>query len=406
MRLKSKQVQILLVLSCFIGIFSILTIYNKADQVNYFQLLLSKKNFPIISIVPSSKIKILNDYFSSSSFGKIIQYKHNINIMTHPYDIGFSVKLKKDIEKIMYNNSFLNVHDTNQGEKLFQPFMRPILDILHLNINDTNSSITHARADLEFYPKVFLGFNPNSDLSSKSFINFSDENKLLNYLQVQPENFIDSIIDSKIPSNGNTYQYLGGVISIQTGDNSNSHLLKQKNQIKIKNGKINYRRFFRINRLSDLDLKVSLPDFKIDMTHFKSTVAGYSKIITVDVLENYLNYDAALSELRFSFNLETFPSLTDGISNKKELGNNSLYIIGSNKFTKFKVKVKSLIWSFQQENFTSKSNIIIELINPQFNMNYGELKKNIRNQILLKHAPDIIRSLKLSRFHSSLEFKN
>lgn len=413
MVLKPRQLHILLFLLCCLGLAALSIILNKSIHLNYFENFNQQVKLPVSKLNQKVDLKILKDFFNPDTFGRLVEYKLETKSFADESNLEIVPILNKKIKDSL--SSTIMGHINEEISKEFNPFIIQKLISTHQEtLISVGTGQAKLQTDLYFIPQASKSFNFDSELSTNGLINHSKATDLFDFIHKKKSHYTQDIYQLKLPSNGNTFQFLGGVISIW----SESKDFFEKPDEKVKEdfkenfkGEVRYRRYFRVNRLVDLDFLVNHPDFKINVIHFKSEEFQQAPIITVDVIKNFdlTNIHPQLKKMDIHFG-EIIPSKffvkDQGLQileeEEKPILTGKLYIKGETPDTQYKAQLKTLSWSFNDEYFSNDSKTIIELIKPRYDSNYGLLKNGIRNKILLKNAPTLIKNFKLNRFHKLL----
>jgi hypothetical protein len=400
MIIKPKQLHVIFFLFCCLGFSSFSCIFNNKNHDSFFTKNNPYQRFPAKAQPANKDLKLLKDFFKPNTFGSLIDYQ----LTTKTY-VGSSLTkqnetdlyFKNEIKKIISNTY---IDQLNKKDKKSPPIKESIVDLVinHLLTKSKDDILKEEsfQADLLFNPIVSKSFSFKKEMNTNQLINYSYKNNLQDFINSSAVSFEKNIYKALIPSNGSTYQYLGGVISVSTK--------KKEKNVK---GIVRYRRYFRVNRLADLDMTIESRLFNLDVVHFKSHQFQKLPIITVDVLKEFNSKNSTQELKHLNIYFDNVTSSMSHYSDEKEasIRTADLYFKGNTPFANYKANIHSLSWSFETESFSSNSKMTIELIKPRFDMNYGEIKNNIRNNILMKFAPDLINKLKLSRFHKNLGFE-
>lgn len=409
MAIKPKQLHAILLFLCCLGFLSLTYIFNEKDHEKFFTKYNSRQRFPARSQPVNRDIKLLKDFFKPNTFGSLIDYqlssKTYLNLKNGKDNSKMAQSFKDQIKSYISENYIRGLRqgikyqaDQKNNENNFEK--ENIIDHISNKLisfsKENKLKSGELKVDLVFNPIVSKTFSFRNEMNSNQLINYSDQNTLNSFIKSQSPKYIENIYQTKIPSNGNTYQYIGGVISVSV-----------QNSKKDLSGTIRLRRYFRINRLSDLDMTINSKLFDLEVVHFKSEIFQKLPIITVDVVKNFKKTIASqqLNYLNIYFDkiLSTAP-YSEEIENST-IKTGELFFKGKTPSTKYRANIHLLSWSFKNESFDNKSKMTIELIKPRFDMNYGEIKNNIKNNIMMKYAPNIIKEMKLSRFHKDLGFE-
>jgi hypothetical protein len=409
MAIKPKQLHLILLLLSCLGFFALTYIFNEKDHGKFFIKYNSRQRFPARSQPVNRDLKLLKDFFKPNTFGSLIDYQLSAKTyldLSNDKDNSKLAKNFKDQIKSYITENY--IQRLRQGIR-YQPnkkgnssYIEKENIIDHISNNLISFSKQHKlnsgelKVDLIFNPIVSKSFSFRNQMNSNQLINYSNQNTLSSFIKSKSPRYTKNIFQTKIPSNGNTYQYIGGVISISV-----------KNSKKDLSGTIRLRRYFRINRISDLDMTINSKLFDLEIVHFKSEFFQKLPIITVDIVKNFKKTIASqeLSYLNIYFDKILSTASYSQQEENSTIKTGELYFKGNTPATKYKANIHLLSWSFKNESFDNKSKMTIELIKPRFDMNYGEIKNNIRNNIIMKYAPNIIKEMKLSRFHKDLGFE-
>ena len=406
MAIKPKHLHIILLLLCCLGFSAFAFIFNKKNPDKFFTKYNSRQRFPARSQPVNRDLKILKDFFKPNTFGSLIDYRLSsqayLNLNNGKDNTKLEKLFKDQIKTYITQNYIQSLKEgiKHQHGRSIYLDKENIIDHIAENLisfsKEHNLKNGELKVDLVFNPIISKSFSFKNEMSSNQLINYSNQNTLSSFIKSKAPKYTNNIFNTKIPSNGNTYQYVGGVISVSV-KTSEKDLL----------GSIRLRRYFRVNRLSDLDMTVNSKLFNLNVVHFKSEVFQKLPIITVDVVKNFeKNIDSQkLNHLNIYFDkIVSSTPYSEEVENST-IKTGELFFKGDTPATKYKANIHSLAWSFKNESFTSQSKMTIELIKPRFDMNYGEIKNNIRNNIIMKFAPNIIKEMKLSRFHKDLGFE-
>jgi hypothetical protein len=399
MIIKPRQLHVILFLLCCLGFLALSFILNKSNHEKYFTKYNPNQRFPARIQPITRDLKLFKDFFKPNTFGSLIDYQLTTDSFALQSDNISEIFTQKI--KILTSETFIDqLRDSPDNAK--QPVSENIIDLFvrammnfSKNYQDESSGF---QLDLKFNPIISKEFSFQDEMNTNQLINYAYKNKLYDYIQTSPLPFIQNISQTNIPSNGNTYQYIGGVISLSTK-------VSEENML---TGKVRFRRYFRVNRLSDLDMKIESKLFNLNFIHFKSNVFQKLPIITVDIIKdiNFQNGSQKLKRMDIYFD----KIVSSELEENKQKGSQTiltgdLFFKGDTPSTSYKANIHLLSWSFESESFTEESKMTIELIKPRFDMNYGEIKNNIRNNILMKYAPNVIKNLRLARFHKNLGFE-
>ncbi len=407
MAFHAKQLRfILLTLGCF-ALAALFFIFKKSNHEQYFLKFNTKNRFPAEGKRVINDFRMLKDFFDANTFGGLVNYDLNIKVYSHKE--VFSRKFQDIlIEKVSNKTKIKQMAPQKYGDYLSEPFLNSFKEVY----KEYGLDGVPLQAHFEFKPTLAKGLSFHKEMSNNNIIDYSNKQQLGQFLNEKAPSLIESIDKNKLPSNGNTYQYIGGLITIKT---KGGHVFSQKKN-DLFDGSIHYKRFFRLNRPQDLNLFIENKDLNIHMVHFKSREFGMPPYITTDLIKkfNLKNNPAILQKLiinfgslaprNFFFDDERKSLLPENVRERKII-NSRLYLKGDTSKSSFKAEVHSLVWSFENESFTDESRITIKLIRPKGSIDYGTEKNHIRNQIIMKYAPDLIKGLRLLRFHENLGFR-
>ena len=402
MAIKPRELYIILFLLCCLGLASLSFIFNKSSHENYFSQHNSHQRFPAKAQPANRDLKLLKDFFKPNTFGSLIDYQLSTNIFfsndQKTENVQTSTQFAEQI-KVLISKGYINQLEIKHKHQ--KPIQENVIDLIVkklMSIAKKSQTTTGVlKAQLYFNPVISKSFSFKKEMSTNHLINYSDKNNLNEFIHNLNVSFEKNIFQTNIPSNGNTYQYIGGIISLSIKE------FKTENQ-KVE---VNFRRFFRINRLADLDMVIESRLFDLDVVHFKSHQFQKLPIITVDVIKEYnsKNNTQIIKDMNIYFNKIVGSGFQRITQKELSIPTADLYFKGNTPSSNYKANIHTLSWSFETESFSNQSKMTIELIKPRFDMNYGKIKNDIRNNILKKYAPNIIKHLRLARFHKNLGFE-
>ena len=366
----------------------------------------SLKRMPAKEDNKSRDTNLYSDFFMPNTFGHMIQYKIIPRILTDKDNTFIKERLQNIVQSSLAQNILFpatkeNPFQHNLQNNLIEQFIKKFIEGLEI-IKVQNGEF---QVDLEFTPKENRNFNFNKILDSNDLINHYQKGNLTDFLTDQEKPLTEIVASNKIPLDGHTYQYTGGIISIRVNTTKDKTYEQQKTK-----GIVRYRRFIRVNRLPDIDFHLEKDKFKVEYIHFKRNKSFFNPFITVDIHKSF-RPDQETPELEtLSINFgDILPSHTDkkgvwtNLLGKKEtsISTGIMKFHGEFNQVSYVAEVSNLIWEFKRGNFSKDSNIKIILTNKVENA--GEIKNQIKDNLLRKYGYAIIDSFEIERFHKEVK---
>lgn len=317
----------------------------------------------------------------------IPRFKGMINI---DYSLEISPKLYQSEIEYLISQTFDYHFFSEVNQNTVNHFLKEVDNFIKYK------SIDSIEIHLKILPHYLTSLNQR-DISS-SFLHRSNFMGNLNTIN---KNFSENVYSTYLPSNGETYQLKGGILSFLF-QRSSSPLL-------------NIRGIYRINEKSDLEISIDGKKIKNHLTHFRN-ISSHTFYVTVDFKNQVIKKDNLLSLKARSFTFtpgsilsrsHTFLPQQDKLLNLVDRTLIENYITGQLDLAgdfdsrKYHFSLKSIELQFDKlsHQLDLKSSVI-NLID--FKTSNSEDKKSLQNTILKKLQEDffisIISQLKLDDF--------
>lgn len=388
-------------------------IHQQESYTNFWSDNQSLKRMPAHEEKKSRDINLYRDFFMPNTFGRMLDYKIVPRVRTNK-DGQF---VKEKLNEVIQSSLAKSIIDSKNGENPFhhnlknnlvEGFIKKFIKTLKI-VKIANGAF---QIDLQFIPKENRNFNFNKLLNSNNLINHHQKGNLSDFLEEKEKTLVEIISENNIPSDGDTYQYMGGVVSIwikvldMNYDFANPIPDVSKNAIK---GFVRYRRYFRLNRLPDIDFSLDKETFKMDYVHFKRQRGFLQPFMTVDIEKefNLENISPQLTNLNIGFG-DLIPSnfYRKGFipnliqKNEKSINTGVMKFNGEMNKVGYVAELTKLNWDFSEGKFENKSDLKVKLSKAVDNA--GELKTKIKDHLLTKYGHYIINSFQLERFHKEV----
>lgn len=271
--------------------------------------------------------------------------------------------------------------------------------------------------DFIFTPRVISSIDYQHELSTNQLIHLDNTGSLHKKLTAQDISLPELIKNNKVPNNGELYQYLAGAISVNVELADLTPAFKipdpKKNIVK---GNVKFRKYYRINDRSLLNLNLKEKGFTVDTLHLKEVDDSKEHILTVDLIKSF-NLKELVPEndrLEISFgeisdlkikkrNLwSRFMSFING----KDITTSDLHIYGKYDGEEYKAKVEKLVYSFKEKKFTYESKINLRQDFSAHHRNASDdmqAQRWFKKELLEDSKDEVISQLKLNTFSKDIK---
>lgn len=361
---------------------------------------------------------------STKHFEEIFQFDNHGGYLTYDMDVNFwSDKgeeyfkkngkaaieggLKKTFESLAKGEKGLKLPAEAKAKVVKEALNTFVYTIKALKLIDANFEI-----DFTFTPRN-VEANFNDELDSNQLVNFDNTGKLLKDISRDKLTLPESVIATNFPFSGETYQYVGGAITIAAEVLDTSWKITQpipkpkKNALK---GSLRLRKYYRVNEPSMLNVAglIKSDDVKVSMTHFQEKDNSKTPYITVDTIYSFNLEDLVPSADKVVVHFGEIVSLDKSYDNivkrvfrvfkkSNDIKTSDLYFKGEIKSMtegtkKFSTKIETLEYDLVDQKFTKKSKLITYSANTANDL---AIDLKVKENFLKNDAAKIIEALKL-----------
>lgn len=365
-----------------------------------------------LSTLPS--VDHFQEIFQFDNHGGYLTYDMDVDFWSDKGEEYFKKNGKKTIEESL-KKTFDELANGEKGIKLPAEakthFIKEALNNFVytakvLKLIDANFEI-----DFKFSPRN-VEANYNNELSSNQLVNFSNTGNLLKDINQNGKSLPEKVLDTNFAFDGQTYQYVGGAITLAAELLDTSWKITQpipkpkKNAVK---GFLRLRKYYRVNdpSLLSVDGLFSKKDIEINMTHFKEEDNSKTPFVTVDSIYSFNLEELVPSPEKVIIHFGELVSLDKSYDNifkrvlrifkrSNDIRTSDLYFKGvlnnSGKKEKFSTKIDTLVYDYETKKFSSKSKISTNTSNTSSDSIVDNL---IKREFLKNDASKIIEAFKL-----------
>lgn len=360
---------------------------------------------------------------SIDHFQEIFQFDNHSGYITYDMDVDFwsdkgADYFKKNgktaIEEGL-KKTFAEIATGEKGKKLpteaksfviKEALNKFVYTAKALKLIDANFEV-----DFTFTPRN-VDANYNKELETNQLVNFSDTGNLLKDINQSGKTLSEKILETNFAFNGDTYQYVGGAITISAELLDTSWKITQpipspkKNGVK---GFLRLRKYYRVNdpSLLNVDKLFKSKDVSISMTHFKEEDNSKTPYITVDSIYSFNLENLIPKPEKVIIHFGELVSLDKSYDNiikrvlrifkkSNDIRTSNLYFRGEaesfGKKQKFSTRIDSLEYDYETKSFTNKSRFITNSSNTS---NDNMIDNEIKREFLKNNSANIIDALKL-----------
>lgn len=367
---------------------------------------------------------ILEDYFINESYNKYMSYELEPRFWTSLDGKYLKTKASLALHET-FTKTFIQMEKENE-HNLTAVFKKNLLDtVVNQYIKTLNFYKIFNGAfqfDFNFTPKEHRFLTYDDELSSNQLVIHNKKNNL-HQMMVKPDHsWAKAVHLSKTPHSGEQYQYNGGSISVWL-KLLDLNLLKLQNPVpnpkkNALKGYIRYRKYFRVNEPSKINLEINNDLISSKMLHFKKNSKENFIYMTVDIYQKFnlksmipqndkmvINFGSIIPN---NLNRDSiFKDMINMFSNEKKIETATLTLRGETKSAsgkqKFRTKIETLVYSFVDKKFTNHSKIHTKLhTSYRSSQGSGHLKLKIKNSILKNNKQQLIKAFHLDKFSSDL----
>jgi len=385
----------LAILGVALFVFSQTRLENRWDQNSS----LKKRNPASIKFFEGKDPNLYGDYFSKN---------HKMDIKFWTDKDGESIKkrarlaLHMAISETLLKKRGEELPKDLFKENLIEAFSKKFLKSLYI-LKIINGTF---QVDLHFEPHQIKNFE--SLMSTNQFIDSNQTGTLLKNLNSKEKDFEDKLL-SRTSSPSKNYQNLGGVITLWfkvadlNWDPLNPIPNPPKNAVK---GFVKYRRYFKMNPNWTPSIPLSGLNTKLNGKWLKN---DKPRIITVDLTKpfNLKNLKPISEKIEVHFGKIKYPKhFREGpIANldffSKDSRPNKLLFTGHDQTKNFEFELKKLVFDFEQKRFSQSSQVKSHGDWSGFSLGQKrKFKSQVRHSLLGDDSLQMIKALKLYRFHS------
>ena len=364
---------------------------------------------------------VLEDYLINETYNKYISYELEPRFWTSLDSKYLKRKAFKAINET-FSKSFIQIQNETQETLptlLKNNLTKSIVKNYVKTLNFYKIFNGAFQFDFNFTPKEQRSLNYIDELSTNQLVMYNQDINLYHKMINKQVSLTQKVYETKVPNSGELFQYNGGSISVW-------FKLLDLNLLKIQNpipnpkknalkGYVRYRKYIRINEPSEINLEIKDDLISTSLLQFQNKSKSSPIYMTVDIYQNFnlKNLIPTNDKMVIHFgkiipnNLNRdsiFKSLLHITSKEKSIKTASLTLHGSItkdiKKQKFKSKIKKLVYSFKDQEFTNESKITTTLRGTS--KNSINIKNKIKRNILKKYKSKLIKSFKLDQFSSSI----
>lgn len=360
---------------------------------------------------------------SVDHFQEIFQFDNQSGHLTYDMDVAFwsdkgadyfkkngkqaiEEGLKKTFDSLATGNKELKLPAEAKANIIKEALNTFVYTTKALKLIDSNFEI-----DLTFTPRN-VEANYNRELDNNQLVNFSNTGNLLKDINQNGKSLPEKVLETNFAFNGDTYQYVGGAITISAEVLDTSWKITQpipkpkKNALK---GYLRLRKYYRVNdpSLMNVDKLFNSKEIEINMTHFKEEDNSKTPFITVDSLYTFNLEELIPNPEKVVIHFGELVSLDKSYDNlfkrvlrifkkSNDIKTSDLYFKGIAKSfngkEKFSTKIDTLVYDYETKKFTTKSRFFTNTSNTS---NDNIVDSQVKREFLKNDSAKIIEALKL-----------
>ncbi len=374
-------------------------------------------------------LPLIEDYFDYNSFHHFISYRLNFELRTNAKDNDKLIAeeaLNKTTHHLFKKNSKSETLKEFSSPELIPNFISNYLD--QLDVSGVNKG--DYQIDLEFYPR-----NHPSVLFDREAraVNLWDLNQTKSLAAAIGEKAIPSSIPkdeeyklirkvatTAYPSEGQYYQYQGGVISLQLGLDKlkwspEEQMSEDAEQL---DGDLIYRRYFKIVHEDEFAFFLDHPDMSIKNSAIVKYHDDVPVFFTVDVSKEFNGHNLRTPKRTLTIHLgdmlptqkrkRGFLQRIFGEDSKTSMPTGELRLYGrlgkGEGGVSFEVKIHTLSYNLETKTFdANNSKMTVELKNEMLDgYSKASATNDIKRILLGPLGGELTKALSLGRFHPAL----
>ncbi|GEM_PF-6292572 len=359
----------------------------------------------IASSIGNLELDAYKDYFYNNSFNKYLNYKISADVwMSHTEPKAMQV-VKDSFQNSLKDTLEESTDIKNHFELLLQQRLMATLIENFINQLNRNKILDGKfQIDINFKPHFEQNLNYEKEHSAGKLVNLN-QYTLKEEIENNKATLIQSVVDTPMPSTHKKYQYGGGIISI--------FINLQKGHGHENFAQLKFRRYFRANKLTRPDIKISSEELKLKMLHLVPTNVSKHNFMTIDLCKRFsLETGKSIKEkVVFHFGKVVPSVIQDGQwlikkttpNQRRSIVTGDFFLHG--KYFKEKTKLKSklklekLVYSFHNNSFTKDSEISVQLYNRgPAQIDTDQESTYIKDIFIKSSAPQLIKVLELEEF--------
>lgn len=377
-------------------------------------------------------LPLVEDFFDYNSFHHFISYRLNLDLHSDAKDKDqerAKLALDKTTHGLFKKKNKSETLEAFASPNLVPNFISSFLDEMDLaGVRKGNFQI-----DLEFYPRNHPSvlFNREAravnlwDLNQTKSLAAAIGEKAIPVVIPKDDEYklIRKVVTTDYPSEGQYYQYQGGVISLQLGldklDWSPEDLMSEKAEQL--DGDLIYRRYFKIVHEDEFAFILDHTDMTIKNSAIVKFNDDVPVFFTVDVSKEFNGHNLKTPRNTLTIHLgEMLPTKKRkrgflqrvfGSDAKTSLSTGELRLYGrlgkGEGGVDFEVKVHTLVYNLETKTFdANNSKITVELKNELLDgYTKASATNDIKRILLGPLGGNLTKSLSLGRFHPALRIQ-
>jgi hypothetical protein len=389
--------------------------YYKNQQKQRGPASLAKNKLPALDV--------MTDFFQHDTYNGYVNYDMDVHFWTDKGKKYFKRNGKKALEDGLKKTFFEVVNNNAKGDKklpaeapkhIMKEFMkRFVYTIKAIKLVDANFEV-----DFSFAPRNIKVTDYKEELASNQLVHLETKGELLKSLNKVDQTLPEKVLEAKIPSTGHLFQYVGGAITISAEVLDTNWKITQpipKTKQNAVKGQVRFRKYYRVNNVSDLNVTSLLEssNLKGKTTHFKKRKGHDEAYITVDVIYKYNLANPIPQKDKVVIHMGEIVSLDKSHDNlikriftvfkkSNDVRTADFYVEGDysgrGPTSRFKTKIKKLVYDFQDKKFLTKSSFSTHSDNSSSN---GIISSKVKKVLLKEKEDEFIKALKLEQLIES-----